>query len=170
MLCSLTCAAALVLGCCRGGGHGTFTGRADLTRITEDVRFHHYPCTPVLRLILQETVNAGVTHAIVVTARVRVKGHASPAKSPSKLSRSNDDVSEFSPQDRCITSGGRPSSFKHCLLLQSNLHNTLFLITVTNYQLWGIHMQHRFSINTQFSVLANKPCCSSHMWWHWVGH
>lgn len=37
MLCSLTCAAALILGGCGGGRHGSFTGRADLTRITEDV-------------------------------------------------------------------------------------------------------------------------------------
>lgn len=124
MLCSLTRAVALVLGGCSGGGHGSFTGRADLTRITEDVRFHHYPCTPVLRLILQETVDAGATHTIVVAARVGVKGHASPAKSPPELSRSNDDVSEFSPQDGGVTSGGRPSSFKHCLLLQDNLQDT----------------------------------------------
>lgn len=124
MPCSLTCAAALVLGSCCGGGHGSFTGRADLTRITEDVRFHHYPCTPVLRLILQETVDAGATHTIVVAAGVGVKGHASPAKSPPELSRSNDDVSEFSPQDGGVTSGGRPSSFKHCLLLQDNLQDT----------------------------------------------
>lgn len=124
MLCSLTRAAALVLGGCSGGGHGSFTGRADLTRITEDVRFHHYPCTPVLRLFLQETVDAGATNTVVVAAGVGVKGHASPAKSSPELSCSNDDVSEFSPQDGGVTSGGRPSSFKHCLLLQDNLQDT----------------------------------------------
>lgn len=128
MLCSLTCAAALILGSCGGGRHGSFTGRADLTRITEDVWFHHYPCTPVLCLILQETVYAGATHTIVVAAGVGVKGHTSPAKSPPELSRSNDDVSEFSPQDGGVTSSGRPSSFKHCLLLQNNIKDTLLSI------------------------------------------
>lgn len=169
MLCSLTCAAALVLGGCSGGGHGSFTGHADLTRITEDVRFHHYPCTPVLWLILQETVDACATHTIVVAAGVGVKGHASPAKSPPELSRSNDDVSEFSPQDGGVTSGGRPSSFKHCLLLQDNLQDTS--LSINKWSILKIFTCNWDFFNTySFLVLANKPCCSSHRWWRWVGH
>lgn len=155
MLCSLTRAAALVLGGCSGGGHGSFTGRADQTRITEDVRFHHYPCTPVLWLILQETVDAGATHTIVVAAGVGVKGHASPAKSPPELSRSNDDVSEFSPQDGGVTSGGRPSSFKHCLLLQDNLQATsLFINKWSILKIFTCNLD--FSINTVFWCLLTN--------------
>lgn len=33
-----------------------------------------------------------------------------------------------------------------------------------------IHMQLRFFNKYSFLVLANKPCCSSHRWWRWVGH
>lgn len=73
----------------------------------------------MLRLFLQETVDAGATHTVVVAAGVGVKGHASPAKSSPELSCSNDDVSEFSPQDGGVTSGGRPSSFKHCLVVEA---------------------------------------------------